>query len=148
MSLFTENLQILTNYSKRIDKATASKKDLAALEALKADFLRQSETGYYNQKHRDILTAIASAELDEMREIIAINEEVKQISREISADRRRETAARKADFITAYCYSYGSTKKHAETVYKNIVVKEGNTNYLNLIIEGYKQDAARAAFND
>lgn len=148
MSLFTENLQVLVKYSKKIDRATATAADLANLETLKADFLRQKEAGYFNEKHREILTNIAAAELDEMREVISINEEVKEIGRQITADRRREAAANKADFITAYSYTYGSTRKHAETVYKNVVVKEGNTKYMSLIIEGYKQDGRKAFYND
>lgn len=155
MSLYTENLQILTNLSKKIDKATANKNDLEALETLKNDFTRQAAAGYYNREKCEILTTIAAAALDEVREVIAINEAIKATTKRINAERRKEAAALKAatktnksEFITAYVYSYGTTKKHAELLYKKVVIEEGNTAYYNAIIDSYRQDCRKAFLND
>ena len=148
MSLYTENLQILTNLSKKIDKATANKNDLEALENLKAAFIKQSNAGYYNRKKCEILTTIAAAELDEVREVIAVNKEIKKIEKEINAARRKEATTNKADFIAAYCYSYGTTKAHAAGMYKKVVIEEGNTAYYKAIIDGYRQDCHKAFYND
>ena len=54
----------------------------------------------------------------------------------------------KKEFITAYIYSYGATQKHAESMYKKVVIEEGNTNYMKLIIDGYRQDCRKAFYND
>lgn len=148
MSLFTENLQILVNYSKKIDKATANNKTLEELERMQADFTRQAGAGYYTRQKCEILQTIAAAELDEVREVIAINKEVKKIEKEINAARRKEATTNKADFIAAYCYSYGTTKAHAAGMYKKVVIEEGNTAYYKAIIDGYKQDSRKAFLND
>lgn len=49
----------------------------------------------------------------------------------------------KYDFVTAYTYSYGSTKKEALQVWKTT-----DTKYHNAIIEGFKNDARSAFYND
>ena len=90
MSLFTENLQILTNMSKKIDKTTANTKDLATVESLIKIFIEQSEAGYYNEVERNILIYTAQHEADEIREIIRINADIKKISKEIDKARRKE----------------------------------------------------------
>ena len=155
MSLYTENLQILTNLSKKIDKATANKNDLEALETLKNDFTRQAAAGYYSREKCEILTTIAAAELEEVREVIALNEAIKATTKRINAERRKEAAAlktatkpNKSDFITAYIYSYGTTKTYAAAMYKKVVIEEGNTAYYNAIIDGYKNDSRKAFYND
>lgn len=143
MSLFTENMQLLTSYSKKIDKATATEKDAEALKNLIVTFENQKTAGYYNGDKCEILTTIAAAELDEVREVIALNAAIKETSREITAARRKEAAANKARFVDAYIYAYGSTKKAAAEVYKT-----ASPAYIAAIIDGLKQDAARAAFED
>lgn len=155
MSLYTENLQILVNYSKRIDKATANKNDLEALENLKTAFIKQSEAGYFNREKCEILTTIANAHIDEVREVIAINEAIKATTKRINAERRKEAAALKAaakpnksEFITAYIYSYGTKKTYAAAMYKKVVIEEGNTAYYNAIIDSYRQDCHKAFYND
>lgn len=47
---------------------------------------------------------------------------------------------KKQQFIEAYCWSYGSTKKHAEQVYK-----QEAQSYIEAIIEGYKHHLRTAA---
>lgn len=143
MSLFTENLQILVNYSKKIDKATANNKTLEELERMQADFTRQASAGYYNREKCEILTTIANAHIDEVREVIALNAAIRETSHEINAARRREAAANKARFVDAYIYAYGSTKKAAAEVFKT-----ASPAYIAAIIDGLKQDATRAAFED
>lgn len=148
MSLFTENMQLLTSYSKKIDKATATEKDAEALKNLIFTFENQAKSRYFDEKHRDILTTIAAAELEEVREVIALNAAIKETSREINAARRREAAANKKRFIDAYIYSYGTTKTYAAAMYKKVVIEEGNTAYYNAIIDSYRQDCHKAFYND
>ncbi len=147
MSLYTENLQILTNLSKKIDKATANKNDLETLENLKAAFIKQSNAGYYNREKCEILTTIAAAHVEEVREVIAINEAIKATHKEINAERRKEAAAlkaaNKADFISAYIYAYGATKAEAAKAYKN-----AGAGYISAVIESQKHDARAAMFED
>lgn len=50
---------------------------------------------------------------------------------------------RKTEFIIAYVYMYGSTKKAAEKVYKT-----ADKQYISAIIDGFKQDAKIAFYND
>lgn len=49
----------------------------------------------------------------------------------------------KHDFIIAYCYSFGASKSTAEKVY-NAATPE----YIAAIIDGWRQDARKAFFND
>lgn len=47
--------------------------------------------------------------------------------------------ANKQDFIKAFCYCFGSTKKEAERTYKTTT-----ESYKQEVIKGYKQDARKA----
>lgn len=147
MSLFTENLQILTNYSKRIDKATANKKDLEELEKAAEVFERQTNAGYYTREKCEILKTIAAAHVEEVREVIALNEAIKATTKEINASRRKEAAAakaaNKADFIAAYVYAYGATKAEAVNAYKT-----AGAGFISAVIESQKHDAKTAFYND
>ncbi len=49
----------------------------------------------------------------------------------------------KNDFISAYIYAYGSTKKEAEKAYKT-----ASPEYIAAIIEGHKRDARAGFYND
>lgn len=57
--------------------------------------------------------------------------------------KENEQKPNKAEFLTAYVYAYGTTKKQAEKAYK-----EASANYINAIIEGYHQDTRKAFYND
>ena len=111
---------------------------------------KEAETGR-------LFEGIATGKLyiDEVREVIAINEAIKATTKRINAERRKEAAALKAaakpnksEFITAYIYSYGTTKTYAAAMYKKVVIEEGNTAYYNAIIDGYKNDSRKAFCND
>lgn len=49
----------------------------------------------------------------------------------------------KVDFINAYAASYGETKKKAEEVYKN-----SNQSFIDLVVEGFKENAKKAFSED
>lgn len=49
----------------------------------------------------------------------------------------------KQDFINAYIYLYGTSKKEAEKAYKN-----ASKDYINEIINTFKNDAAKTFYND
>lgn len=49
----------------------------------------------------------------------------------------------KSEFITAYCYSYGSTKKEAEKVYK-----AATPAYIAAVIESRRHDVKAAMYED
>lgn len=49
----------------------------------------------------------------------------------------------KDDFINAYIYAFGSTKKEALQIWKTTDAK-----YYNAIIEGFKNDVQSAFYND
>jgi methionine salvage enolase-phosphatase E1 len=49
----------------------------------------------------------------------------------------------KAEFVKAYCYSYGESKAKAELIYKY-----AEPAYISAIIAGYKQDAKSAFYKD
>lgn len=53
----------------------------------------------------------------------------------------------KITFITAYCWSYGGTKKQAEQVYKENLTA-GNIGYIRAVIDGYIHQARLAFYND
>lgn len=57
--------------------------------------------------------------------------------------KENEQKPNRADFINAYCYTYGATKKEAEKTYK-----AASANYIKAIIEGYHQDTRKAFYND
>lgn len=49
----------------------------------------------------------------------------------------------KSDFITAYCYAYGATKKAALQAWKI-----SNDSYKREIIAGYKEECKKRFYND
>lgn len=51
--------------------------------------------------------------------------------------------ANKQEFITAYCYSFGCSKKEAEKTYRT-----ATENYKQEIIKGFKQDSKQAFIDD
>lgn len=57
--------------------------------------------------------------------------------------KENEQKPNRADFINAYIYAYGATKKEAEKAYK-----AASVNYIKAIIEGYRQDTRKAFYND
>lgn len=69
VSIFTDYLQELLRISAKIDRATA---------------------GYFSLEKRQALRRTAEILLDECREVIMINAEVKAIEKEIRAERRKE----------------------------------------------------------
>lgn len=50
---------------------------------------------------------------------------------------------KKAKFINAYAWAYGTTKKEAEKVYKT-----ASKEYIEMIINGFKENAKRGLYND
>lgn len=54
---------------------------------------------------------------------------------------------RKKDFITAYMATFGTTKKEAVKTYSDCI-KGGNVGYISAIVEGFKNQAKKAFYND
>lgn len=53
----------------------------------------------------------------------------------------------KEQFIRAYIYNYGSTKKQAEKVYKECI-QAGKIEYINAILDGYYNETKKAFYQD
>lgn len=49
----------------------------------------------------------------------------------------------KNDFIKAFCYCYGVSKKNALSVYKSASIK-----YIKAVIDSYNNDVKKAFYND
>lgn len=49
----------------------------------------------------------------------------------------------KEEFITAYCYSYGTTKKSALKAWNN-----SSSNYKQYIVDGYKMECKKNFYQD
>lgn len=49
----------------------------------------------------------------------------------------------KNDFIIAYCWMYGATKKDALKVYRT-----ANKDYITAVVDGYKNNFKKAFYND
>ena len=49
----------------------------------------------------------------------------------------------KDDFIAAYCYSYGATKKAALQAWKT-----SSNNYKKYLVDGYKMECKKGFYND
>lgn len=49
--------------------------------------------------------------------------------------------ATKRDFINAYTWMFGATKKKAETEYKNNI--NSNPEYINMIVDSFKENAKK-----
>lgn len=88
-SLFTENMNILTKYSRKIDTATANYKDLKAVKDLQENIFNQYKAGYFNRVKYELLESIAREIEKEIENIIELNHKIKEIERQITADRRR-----------------------------------------------------------
>lgn len=50
---------------------------------------------------------------------------------------------KKHDFVTAYTWLFGATKRNAEQVYRT-----ANSDYINAIIRGFMRNASACAYTD
>ena len=53
----------------------------------------------------------------------------------------------KSDFVTAYCWMYGETKKKAETVYRR-AMEIADYGYIKETIACFKDNARRSFYDD
>ncbi len=90
MSVYTETLKELARYSKRIDDAKANDTDFVELQKLRDRIIEWEHHGYYNSNKRKQLWNICNDLVDECREVIRLNESVRQIDREIRRERRKQ----------------------------------------------------------
>lgn len=89
-SIFTDYLQELYRISVKIDRATATEADLVQLQQIQVKITNGYNKGYFSLEKRQALRRAAEILLDECREVIRINAEVKAIEKEIRAERRKE----------------------------------------------------------
>lgn len=89
-SIFTDYLQELYRISAKIDRATATDADLVQLQQIQERITAGYNRGYFSLEKRQALRRTAEILLDECREVITINAEVKAIEKEIRAERRKE----------------------------------------------------------
>ena len=90
MSIFSENLQKLTRAAGKISRATIKENDFVDLQKLRDKIQDQYATGRINAKEKQILRNTAEYLIDEARETLRVNAEIKRIGQEISKARRKE----------------------------------------------------------
>lgn len=93
MSVYTEHLEKLCKISRHIDAGKANDNEFTELQRLEAAIISASANGYYSYEQKKPLYAIAAQLHEEYRETLQLNERVRQISREINKQRRRERDA-------------------------------------------------------
>ena len=95
MSIFSEDLQKLTRSAGKISRATIKENDFTDLQKLRDKIQDQYTIGYINQKEYRILQNTAAYLIDEARETLRVNAELKRISRQINQARRAEAKAQR-----------------------------------------------------
>lgn len=92
MSLYTESLQQFAKYSKKIDNAAVTEKDLLELQRIKEEIAGDYNKEYFSLRDRNILHAITEKLIDDCKEVIRVNYAIKEIEKEIRKQRRKEAA--------------------------------------------------------
>lgn len=96
VNIFTEKLQELTRISAKISRATFNGSDLVNLQKLQASIDNLYSDGCIKYRHKKILWNLTELLLDEGREVIRLNESVKQIEKEIrNAERKHRREDRR-----------------------------------------------------
>lgn len=90
MSVYTDHLEKLCKISRHIDAGKANDNEFTELQRLEAAIISASANGYYSYERKKPLYAIAAQLHEDYREALQLNERVRQISREIHKQRRRE----------------------------------------------------------
>lgn len=90
MSIYTETLKELAKWSGKIDNAKITENEFVALQRKRDQITEQYNHGYFNMKQRNILRGIAEQLVDDARDVLRVNEEVKAIEREIRKQRLAE----------------------------------------------------------
>lgn len=90
MSIYTETLKELAKWSGKIDNAMITENDFVVLQRKREQITEQYNRGYFNMKQRNILRGIAEQLVDDARDVLRVNEEVKAIEREIRKQRLAE----------------------------------------------------------
>lgn len=96
VSIFTDYLQELYRISAKIDRATAADAELVQIQQIQARIENGYTRGYFSLEKRQALRRTAEILLDECREVIRLNAAVKEIEKEIRAERRKEARRRSA----------------------------------------------------
>ena len=90
MSIYTETLKELAKWSAKIDNAKITENDFVVLQRQRERITELHNRGYFNMKQRNILRGIAEQLVDDARDVLRVNQEVKATEREIKKQRLAE----------------------------------------------------------
>jgi len=91
-NIYTEILQEIASYNKRISTATANSTDHIKAQQLRDSLFDYEHKGYITWNERKILYPLVDKMVDDIKEVIKLNEDIKQIHKEIEAERRKQSA--------------------------------------------------------
>lgn len=91
-NIYTEILQEITNYNKRISTATANHTDHIKAQQLRDRLFDYEHKGYITWNERKMLYPLVDKTVNDIKEVIRLNEDIKQIHKEIEAERRKQSA--------------------------------------------------------
>ena len=90
MSIYTERLKEIANFSGKIDRATVKESDFVVLQQLSAKICEDYNHGYYTMRQRSVLRSAVDMLIDDCRDVLRVNAEVKEIERSIRKQRLAE----------------------------------------------------------
>ena len=90
MSIYTSKLQEIARYSAKIDNATVKESDFVAMQKLSDSIIDGYNKGYFSLRQRGVLRSAVEMLIDDCRDVLRVNAEVKRISAEIRKERLSE----------------------------------------------------------
>ena len=90
MSIYTETLKELAKWSAKIDNAKITENDFVVLQRQRDHITELYNCNRLNMKQRNNLRGIAEQLVDDARDVLRVNQEVKAIEREIKKQRLAE----------------------------------------------------------
>lgn len=90
VSRYTDKLRELSDFSARIDRAIVDENDFLHIQRVRDKIEFDHAAGDYTEKQYRHLINIAFYLVDECRDVLRLNERIKEIEREITKQRRGE----------------------------------------------------------
>ena len=87
-NIYTEILQDIASYNKRVSTATATNTDHVRAQQLRDRLFKYEHEGYITWTERKLLYPIMEKLIQDIKDVIRLNEDIRQISKDIRAERQ------------------------------------------------------------
>ena len=88
-NIYTEILQDIASYNKRVSTATATNTDHIQAQQLRDRLFDYERKGYITWNERKMLYPLVDKLIQDIKDIIRLNADIRQITKEIEAERKK-----------------------------------------------------------